>query len=241
MWIWLVRKGPGVDRGEIPTDPQLAAGSYYLPTIIDGLSNQARVCQEEIFGPVLVVMPFDDESQLVAEANDSVYGLAAGIWSRDFVVRCNWRQSSKPVRFGSIPIKVSLFPHRSAVAKRAAWGERRGLTALSRICSKRASIWRLITAVIHGVTEPLHRGSLFQYRFNKKADNERKITVGEAIARTLEQYGVTAIYGIISIHNLPVADAIGQRERIRFIPARGEAGAVTMADAHGRFSGLGWR
>ncbi|CNC13308.1 thiamine pyrophosphate-binding protein [Yersinia similis] len=66
-----------------------------------------------------------------------------------------------------------------------------------------------------------------------------KITVGEAIARTLEQYGVTAIYGIISIHNLPVADAIGQRERIRFIPARGEAGAVTMADAHGRFSGLG--
>ncbi|WP_255519194.1 thiamine pyrophosphate-binding protein, partial [Serratia sp. ASV30] len=66
-----------------------------------------------------------------------------------------------------------------------------------------------------------------------------KITVGEAIARTLEQYEVAAMYGIISIHNLPIADAVGQRGAIRFVPARGEAGAVTMADAHGRFSGLG--
>ncbi|WP_075182274.1 thiamine pyrophosphate-binding protein [Pantoea sp. 1.19] len=65
------------------------------------------------------------------------------------------------------------------------------------------------------------------------------ITVGEAIARTLESYGVTTLYGIISIHNLPIADAIGQRGAVRFVPARGEAGAVTMADAHGRFSGLG--
>lgn len=66
-----------------------------------------------------------------------------------------------------------------------------------------------------------------------------EITVGEAIARTLEQYDVNAVYGIISIHNLPVADAIGRREKIHFVPARGEAGAVTMADAHSRFSGLG--
>lgn len=65
------------------------------------------------------------------------------------------------------------------------------------------------------------------------------ITVGEALARTLEQYGVTTLYGIISIHNLPIADAIGQRGKLHFVPARGEAGAVTMADAHGRFSGLG--
>lgn len=66
-----------------------------------------------------------------------------------------------------------------------------------------------------------------------------QITVGEAIARTLEHYNVATVYGIISIHNLPIADAIGQRERIHFVPSRGEAGAVTMADAHGRFSGLG--
>lgn len=70
--------------GEAPADPQLAQGSYYLPTIIEGLSNSARTCQEEIFGPVLVVLPFDDEQQLIEQANDSIYGLAAGIWSRDF-------------------------------------------------------------------------------------------------------------------------------------------------------------
>lgn len=52
--------------------------------MIAGLSNRARVVQEEIFGPVLVVMPFDDEAALIEEANDSVYGLACGIWTTDY-------------------------------------------------------------------------------------------------------------------------------------------------------------
>jgi betaine-aldehyde dehydrogenase len=59
-------------------------GNYYLPTILEGLDNSARISQEEIFGPVLVAMPFDDEQSLIEQANDSVYALAAGIWSRDF-------------------------------------------------------------------------------------------------------------------------------------------------------------
>ncbi len=58
-------------------------GFYYLPTIIDGLANAQSICQQEIFGPVLVALPFDDEDDLLAQANDSVYALAAGIWSRD--------------------------------------------------------------------------------------------------------------------------------------------------------------
>ncbi|OLO13217.1 hypothetical protein BTW10_00080 [Chromohalobacter japonicus] len=64
-------------------------------------------------------------------------------------------------------------------------------------------------------------------------------TVGDAIVETLIQQGVSAVYGVISIHNLPIADAIGRHEALRFVPARGEAGAVTMADAHGRQRGLG--
>jgi len=65
--------GEGYDRGY-----------FYKPTIIEGLTNSARISQEEIFGPVLVAMPFDSEEELIAQANDSVYALAAGVWSRDF-------------------------------------------------------------------------------------------------------------------------------------------------------------
>lgn len=70
--------------GERPSGAEYDAGTYYLPTIIDGLSNEARICQEEIFGPVLVALPFRDEDDLIAQANASVYGLAAGIWTRDY-------------------------------------------------------------------------------------------------------------------------------------------------------------
>ncbi|MCH8529526.1 MAG: aldehyde dehydrogenase [Saccharospirillum sp.] len=70
--------------GCAPEDPALSKGSYYLPTIIDGLPADSRVCQEEIFGPVLVVLPYENEADLLAQANDSVFGLAAGIWTKDY-------------------------------------------------------------------------------------------------------------------------------------------------------------
>ena len=75
--------------GEAPRGAAYADGAYYLPTVVDGLPNGAATCQEEIFGPVLVALPFKDEDDLVAQANDSVYGLAAGIWTRDY--RAAWR------------------------------------------------------------------------------------------------------------------------------------------------------
>ena len=64
-------------------------GAYYRPTVIDGLGNQAHICQEEVFGPVLMVLPFSDEDDLIAQANDTAYGLACGIWSADF--KRSWR------------------------------------------------------------------------------------------------------------------------------------------------------
>ena len=70
--------------GAIPDDPDLVHGSYYLPTVIEGLPNSARTCQEEIFGPVAVVLPFRDEPELIEQANDTVYGLACGIWTADY-------------------------------------------------------------------------------------------------------------------------------------------------------------
>jgi len=62
-------------------------------------------------------------------------------------------------------------------------------------------------------------------------------TVGDFIARYLAEIGVTTVFGVISIHNMPILDAIARQERIRFVPARGEAGAMNMADAYARVSG----
>jgi len=60
--------------------------------------------------------------------------------------------------------------------------------------------------------------------------------VGDAIARALADMGVTTVFGVISIHNMPILDAIARQGRVRFVPARGEAGAMNMADAFARVS-----
>jgi acetolactate synthase-1/2/3 large subunit len=60
--------------------------------------------------------------------------------------------------------------------------------------------------------------------------------VGDLIAHALAEIGVTTVFGVISIHNMPILDAIARHNRIRFVPARGEAGAMNMADAYARVS-----
>ena len=60
--------------------------------------------------------------------------------------------------------------------------------------------------------------------------------VGDLVARYLADIGVKAVFGVISIHNMPILDAIARQGRIRFVPARGEAGAMSMADAYSRVS-----
>jgi aldehyde dehydrogenase len=61
---------------------ELAEGYYVSPTIFEG-DNKMRIFQEEIFGPVVSVTSFDDESDAIRIANDTLYGLGAGLWTRD--------------------------------------------------------------------------------------------------------------------------------------------------------------
>ncbi|MGO4305021.1 aldehyde dehydrogenase [Cupriavidus sp. RAF12] len=97
------------DGGQLRTGglrPEVAGlpnGYFYTPTIIEGLDNDDRICQEEIFGPVLVAMPFDDEDDLIEQANDSVYALAAGIWTRDY--KRAWRVA-RSVQAGNVWINT---------------------------------------------------------------------------------------------------------------------------------------
>ncbi len=88
-YIELAKSGPQSDQATILTGGDRATvegfenGFYVQPTIIEVASNQCRLNQEEIFGPVVTMMPFATESELVELANDVEYGLSATIWTRD--------------------------------------------------------------------------------------------------------------------------------------------------------------
>ncbi|MBF7015166.1 aldehyde dehydrogenase (plasmid) [Novosphingobium resinovorum] len=74
--------------GEVPQG-EFAEGAWYPPTILDTVTNTDTICREEVFGPVLAVLSWRDEEDLVAQANDNEYGLACGIWTRDY--KAAWR------------------------------------------------------------------------------------------------------------------------------------------------------
>jgi aldehyde dehydrogenase (NAD+) len=80
-----VAKGEGATRvlgGEKAARPECGDGWFVEPTIFTGVDNRMRIAQEEVFGPVLSVIPFRDEEDAVRIGNDVVYGLAAGVWTQ---------------------------------------------------------------------------------------------------------------------------------------------------------------
>ncbi len=101
-----------VTGGQIPGGA-LASGAYYEPTLVVDAAQDSEIVQSEIFGPVLVVLPFDSDEEGIALANDTPFGLAASAWTRD-VVRS--MRASREIQAGCVWINdhipiVSEMPH----------------------------------------------------------------------------------------------------------------------------------
>lgn len=69
--------------GKRPEGPEFEKGYWYMPTIIGNVTNDMRIAQEEVFGPVVVVMKFSDEKEVLKLANDTIFGLGSAVWTKD--------------------------------------------------------------------------------------------------------------------------------------------------------------
>jgi acyl-CoA reductase-like NAD-dependent aldehyde dehydrogenase len=97
--------------GDAPDDPDLVAGAYLMPTVFDGVSNDMRIAREEIFGPVVSIIPFDTEEEALRLANATPYGLSGSIWSRDIGKAL---RAAKALQAGVISVNSNSSVHQEA-------------------------------------------------------------------------------------------------------------------------------
>ena len=91
--------------GEEP--PEGSERGYFVrPTVFSDVRSDMTIAQEEIFGPVLAIMPYEDEEDAVRIANDSVYGLAGGVWSAD---EERAKRVARRIRTGQVEINGGAF------------------------------------------------------------------------------------------------------------------------------------
>ena len=92
-------------------------GFFLEPTIFGGVTNEMKIAQEEIFGPVLSVLAFDDIEQVIEKANANPYGLAAAVWTKDIKKAHRFPAAFRRAPCGSTPTDLWTPPCRSAASK----------------------------------------------------------------------------------------------------------------------------
>jgi (Z)-2-((N-methylformamido)methylene)-5-hydroxybutyrolactone dehydrogenase len=120
--------------------PECGDGWFVEPTVFTGVTPDMRIAQEEVFGPVLSIMTFDDDEEAVEIANGSVYGLAAGVWTAD-IGRCltmAQRLESGTVWINTYRVSSPLSPFGGY--KRSGFGRESGLLAIREFVQEK-SVW----------------------------------------------------------------------------------------------------
>jgi len=116
--------------GNIPTEGTLGSGNYLTPAVYVNINPDMRIAREEIFGPVVCIMPFRTEDEAVSLANDSVYGLSGSIWTKDI---SRALRIARAFETGMISINSSSSVHIEAPfggIKQSGIGREQGMTAL---------------------------------------------------------------------------------------------------------------
>lgn len=130
----LLAGGRRIDR------PELAGGYFVEPTVYAGVSNQMRIAREEIFGPVAALIPFDGEEEAIEIANDTPFGLTAGLWTNDLG---RAHRVSNRIEAGSVWVNTYRYVRWSLPYggfKQSGWGRENGIDALDPYLETRTTV-----------------------------------------------------------------------------------------------------